>query len=157
MNKEKLKKFLKIAGIAIVVLLILIQFIPVSHTNPPVTREIQWDSPQTQELAQRACFDCHSNETVWPWYAYVAPVSWRIANHVNEGRRRLNFSEWDRPNENEERIVEDMTSGRMPLWDYLLLHPEAKLTQAEQQALIDGLKQTLANDPPIERQRRPQG
>jgi hypothetical protein len=107
-------------------------------------------------LAQRACFDCHSNETVWPWYAYVAPVSWRIANHVYDGRRRLNFSEWDRPNENEERIVEDMTSGRMPLWDYLLLHPEAKLTQAEQQALIDGLKQTLANDPPIVRQRRPQ-
>jgi hypothetical protein len=157
MNKEKLKKFLKIAGIAIVVLLILLQFIPVSHANPPVTREIQWDSPQTQELAQRACFDCHSNETVWPWYAYVAPVSWRIANHVNEGRRRLNFSEWDRPNENEERIVEDMTSGRMPLWDYLLLHPEAKLTPTEQQALIDGLKQTLVNDPPIERQRRPQG
>jgi hypothetical protein len=157
MNKEKLKKFLKIAGIAIVVLLILIQFIPVSHANPPVTREIQWDSPQTQELAQRACFDCHSNETVWPWYAYVAPVSWRIANHVNEGRRRLNFSEWDRPNENEERIVEDMSSGRMPLWDYLLLHPEAKLTPTEQQALIDGLKQTLVNDPPIERQRRPQG
>jgi hypothetical protein len=157
MNKEKLKKFLKIAGIAIVVLLILLQFIPVSHANPPVTREIQWDSPQTQELAQRACFDCHSNETVWPWYAYVAPVSWRIANHVNEGRRRLNFSEWDRPNENEERIVEDMSSGRMPLWDYLLLHPEAKLTPTEQQALIDGLKQTLVNDPPIERQRRPQG
>jgi glutaredoxin len=101
MNKEKLKKVLKFAGIAFVVLLILIQFIPVAHTNPPVTREIQWDSLQTRALAQRACFDCHSNETVWPWYAYVAPVSWRIANHVYDGRRRLNFSEWDRPNENE--------------------------------------------------------
>ncbi|MCQ3980790.1 MAG: cytochrome C [Anaerolineae bacterium] len=134
----------------------MIQFIPVAHTDPPITREIRWDSPQTQELAQRACFDCHSNETIWPWYTYVAPVSWRVANHVYEGRRRLNFSEWDRPNENEERIVEDMTSGRMPLWDYLLLHPKAELTPTEQQALIDGLKQTLANDPPIPRPRRPQ-
>jgi hypothetical protein len=77
-----------------------------------------------------------------------------VVHHVNDGRRHLNFSEWDHPNENQRRIVEEISSGRMPTWDYLLLHPEAKLTQAEQQALIDGLKQTLANDPPVERQHR---
>ena len=149
-----MKKIIKIAAIAVVVLLIVIQFIPISHADPAATREINWDSAQTKELAQRACFDCHSNQTVWPWYSYVAPLSWRIASHVNEGRRRLNFSEWDRPNARSEEITEQISSGRMPTWDYLLLHPEATLTQAEQQTLIDGLKQTLANDPPIARRRR---
>ena len=120
----------------------------------PATREVRWNSPQTRELAQHACLDCHSNETVWPWYAYIAPLSWQIAHHVNDGRRHLNFSEWDLPNENEERIIDEISSGKMPLWDYLLLHPEAKLTKAEEQALLDGLKQTLTNDPPIKRQRR---
>jgi mono/diheme cytochrome c family protein len=149
-----LKKILKYAGIGLVALLILIQFIPVSHANPGVTQEVQWDSPQTQELAQRACFDCHSNETTWPWYSYVAPASWLVIHHVDDGRRRLNFSEWDQPNENEREITKTISSDQMPLWDYLLLHPEAKLTDAEQQVLLDGLKQTLTNDPPIERQRR---
>lgn len=149
-----MKKILVYAAAVIVVLLVAIQFIPVQPTDPPMTREIQWDSPQTQALAQRACNDCHSNTTVWPWYSRIAPISWRVASHVNDGRRRLDFSEWDRPNENSQRIIEQITSGHMPPWDYLLLHPEARLTPAEQQALIDGLKQTLANDPPIERQRR---
>jgi mono/diheme cytochrome c family protein len=153
-NLKKLKKIVVTAGIAFVALLVLIQLIPLSREDPPVTREVRWDSPQTRELAQQACFDCHSNETVWPWYAYVAPLSWQVVHHVNDGRRHLNFSEWDHPNENQRRIVEEISSGRMPSWDYLLLHPEAKLTQAEQQALIDGLKQTLANDPPVERQHR---
>ena len=141
-------------GVGLVGVFILIQFIPVSRDNPEATQEVQWDSTETRALAQSACFDCHSNETVWPWYSYVAPASWLIVHHVNDGRRRLNFSEWDQPNENEREITKTMTSGEMPLWDYLLLHPEAQLTEAETQALIDGLKQTLANDPPIERQRR---
>ena len=141
---------------AFVVVLILIQFIPIQHDDPAATREIQWNSPQTRELAKRACFDCHSNETVWPWYAHIAPMSLGVANHVYDGRRRLNFSQWDGPNANTNEIIEQTSSGRMPLWDYLLLHPEAKLTNTEKQALIDGLKQTLANDPPIARQRRRQ-
>ena len=150
-----MKKKIVIAAGVMVVLLVVIQLIPVPHTNPPVTRQIQWDSAQTQALAQRACGDCHSNTTVWPWYSTIAPISWRIASHINDGRRRLNFSQWDRPNENSDRIIEQITSGRMPPWDYLLMHPEARLTPAEQQALIDGLKQTLANDPPVARTRRP--
>lgn len=149
---KKFKRSFIFAGIGLVGIFILIQFIPVSRENPAVTQEIQWNSAETQALARDACFDCHSNETVWPWYSYVAPVSWRIAGHVNEGRRRLNFSEWDQPNEDADEIIKAITSGEMPLRDYLLMHPNAQLTEEGTQALVDGLEQTLANDPPVERQ-----
>ncbi len=88
---------LKIVGglIAVGVLgFIAIQFVPVDKSNPPVVSEPKWDSPQTQALAERACYDCHSNQTKWPWYSNVAPVSWLLARHVQEGRDKLNFSEW---------------------------------------------------------------
>ena len=150
-----MKRFLRIAGIVIIVLLVLIQFIPVNRTNPAVTQEVKWDSPETRALAQRACFDCHSNETVWPWYSYVAPISLRVAEHVDDGRRHLNFSTWDQANEESEKIIEVIQNGEMPLWDYLLMHPDAKLSDAEKEALITGLQTTLANDPPIERQGPP--
>ena len=150
-----MKRFLRIAGIVIIVLLVLIQFIPVNRTNPAVTQEVKWDSPETRALAQRACFDCHSNETVWPWYSYVAPISLRVAEHVDDGRRHLNFSTWDQANEESEKIIEVIQNGEMPLWDYLLMHPEAKLSDAEKEALITGLQTTLDNDPPIERQGPP--
>lgn len=153
MTKGMLTKILTFGVLGLVVLLLLIQLIPVSHDNPPVTREVNWDSPETRALAQRACFDCHSNETVWPWYSNVAPVSWFVANHVFDGRRRLNFSQWDQPNADQDDITDVIASREMPLWSYLPMHPEARLTDAETQALIDGLKQTVANDPPIERER----
>ncbi len=150
-----MKLLIKILTYGIPAVLILIQFVPVDRSNPPVTREVNWDSQQTREIVQRACFDCHSNETVWPWYAYIAPISWRVSEHVAEGREHLNFSEWDRPNEDFGEIEEVMEAEEMPLWDYLILHSEAKLTAQETQALIDGLRATYAADPAIERQRRP--
>ena len=141
-----IKKILLYGGLAILALFILIQFLPFgrNHTNPPVIQEPNWDSPQTRELAQRACFDCHSNETVWPWYSKIAPVSWLVANDTFEGRERLNFSEWgssrmDEPEEAGEVVLE----GEMPLRQYLLTHPEARLTDAERQALAAGLAATL--------------
>jgi len=81
--------------IGIVILTLLIQLIPlpVRNNNPPVVAEPNWDSPQTHALVKRACFDCHSNETIWPWYSYIAPVSWLVYNDVMEGRSRLDFSE----------------------------------------------------------------
>ncbi len=88
---------LKIVGglIAVGVLgFIAIQFVSVDKSNPPVVSEPKWDSPQTQALVERSCYDCHSNETKWPWYSNVAPVSWLVARHVEEGRAELNFSEW---------------------------------------------------------------
>src|SRR5581483_2821093 len=80
-------------------LFLLAQAVPYdrSHTNPPVTAEPRWDSPQTRELAARACFDCHSNLTTWPWYSNVAPISWLVQRDVDGGRSALNFSEWNKP------------------------------------------------------------
>ncbi len=133
-----------------VILFLLLQLIPVDRTNPPITQEIKWDSAETRELAQRACFDCHSNETVWPWYSYVMPISRKVVGHVNHGRYHLNFSQWDGENEELAKVIETIEEGKMPLRDYLLLHPEARLTDAETEQLIAGLKATFQNDPPIE-------
>lgn len=140
------KKILRFAILAIVVLFVLIQLVPYgrAHTNPPVVQEPAWDSPTTRALAKRACFDCHSNETAWPWYTNVAPVSWMIQRHVDEGRQKLNFSDWGNSRERElDEIAEVILEGEMPLPNYLPMHPEARLTPAEKQALIDGLNASL--------------
>ena len=118
-----------------------IQFIPVDRSNPPIVSEPNWDSPETRALAERACFDCHSNETKWPWYSKIAPVSWLVVHDVQEGRAALNYSEW-RPNQ-ENESVEAIVEGEMPLEIYLMMHPEAQLTKAETQALIAGLNATF--------------
>jgi hypothetical protein len=121
---------------------VLIQFVPYGHhhTNPPVTKEPAWDSPQTRELAKRACFDCHSNETTWPWYSNVAPVSWLVQDDVDGGRHHLNFSEWDKPQRHAHDAAEEIENGDMPIWFYVPLHPAAKLSAEEKSALIAGLK-----------------
>ena len=121
----------------------LIQLVPVQRTNPPILKEPNWDSPETRALAARACFDCHSNETKWPWYAYVAPASWLVSKDTIEGRRELNFSEW-RSTARISEITREISSGKMPESKYLILHPDARLTDAEKQALIAGLTRTLA-------------
>jgi cytochrome c551/c552 len=139
-----LRKVLGLIGAAVVVF-ILIQFIPVNKTNPPKGIEPNWDSPQTRALAKAACFDCHSNETVWPWYAKIAPASWLLKHDVDSGRRRLNFSEWGggRPRELGE-LAESINGGSMPPWYYTLMHPNAKLSDSEKQALILGLQTSLS-------------
>ncbi len=144
-----MRKWLKRIGLTLIVLLIAIQLIPVNRTNPPITREVKWDTPVTRTLAQRACFDCHSNETTWPWFDYIAPASWYVANHINDGRRVLNFSQWDQPNADFEDVSRAIKRGEMPLWDYVLLHPDANLTADEQTALRNGLQATFEQDPPI--------
>ncbi len=127
----------------VVAVLIVIQIPPLLlETNPPVVAEPKWDSPQTRALAQRACFDCHSNETVWPWYSRIAPPSWLVALDVFRGRRHLNFSEWGMAS-GETRGMSDairqIQRGAMPPGSYLPLHPSADLSTAEKQQLIDGL------------------
>jgi len=121
-----------------------IQLIPVARTNPPVVREPNWDSPQTRALAVRACYDCHSNETRWRWYAYVAPVSWLVVHDTEEGRGELNFSEWRASSRKVNEIVQQIRSDKMPKSVYLPLHPEARLTDAEKEALISGLQHSTA-------------
>ena len=130
---------------------VLIQLVPYgrNHSNPPVTKEPAWDSPVTRTLAQRACFDCHSNLTKWRWYSNVAPVSWLIQRDVMGGRSQFNFSEWDKPQDiNSGDLADSIRSGSMPPWFYVLPHPNAKLTSAEKTALIRGLAATLAASPP---------
>jgi len=148
-----LKKLIKILilFLAILVLLgigfIFLQFIPYgqNQTNPAIVQEPQWDSPITRELAQKACFDCHSNETVWPWYSKIAPVSWLVQRDVDEGREKLNFSEWNRKDyfENLDEIGETILEGEMPPFMYYPMHPEARLTDKEKQQLIQGLQNSL--------------
>lgn len=123
----------------------LIQAVPYGHThsNPPVTKEPGWDSPQTADLVHRACYDCHSNLTVWPWYAHIAPISWLLARDVNGGRQHLNFTEWNQPQKHAKDVAAQVKQGDMPPWFYLPMHPAARLSDAEKQALIAGAEKTL--------------
>ena len=137
-------------GIGLIILIVLfgaIQLIPVNDTNPPVVSEPNWDLPETLVLAKVACFDCHSNETVWPWYSKIAPVSWLTWNDVRGGRERLNFSDWGARRVETREIIRTIDSGRMPPWFYVLRHPKAKLSASDKQALIDGLNATISQSP----------
>jgi hypothetical protein len=149
-DKFIMKMIGKLVGIMIGLIVIgflLIQLVPYgrNHTNPSVTQEPAWDTSQTRELAKRACFDYHSNETTWPWYSNIAPVSWLVYRDVAEGRRRLNFSEWNRPRFRSDEIVAIVLEGEMPPSFYLPLHPSARLTASEKQLLVNGLTATLGN------------
>lgn len=125
----------------------LIQLVPYGrdHTNPPVLAEPSWSSPEVRALAVAACYDCHSNETRWPWYSQVAPVSWLVQHDTEEGRRELNFSEWSRPQRKASKAAKSVEKGQMPLFIYLPTHPEARLSAAERAQLIEGLRATFPN------------
>ncbi len=146
-----IRRLLLIVIAVLAAVLLLIQIVPYgrAHQNPPVVQEPNWDSPQTRELAQRACFDCHSNETVWPWYSNIAPVSWLVQHDVDEGRQYLNFSDWGRseaagePDELGGAVLE----GEMPPAQFLITHAEARLTDAEKSALANGLMATAGLSP----------
>ncbi len=130
---------MKRAAIVFAVLLGLAQLVPVPRENPPVTAEIP-APPAVRALLERACYDCHSHETRWPWYARVAPASWLVAWDVAEGREHLNLSRWDdydaeEQGELREEMWEEVEEGEMPLWYYLPLHPEARLTADERATL----------------------
>jgi Haem-binding domain len=126
----------------------LIQVIPLgrNHANPDVLNEPKWDSTDTRALFKRACFDCHSNETNWPWYSNLAPMSWMLQMDVDNARANMNFSEWDESNGiNADLIARKVANNEMPKARYLMLHPEARLTQAEKDQLIQGIRLTLSN------------
>lgn len=133
-----------------VLLFAAIQFVPYgrNHANPPDGNLVAFDSPATEELAKKACYDCHSNRTTWPWYSNIAPLSWRIQGHVDEGRKKLNFTAFDPASEDMAEAAgeagEEVTDGKMPLNDYLLAHPEARLTPDEKKTLVAGLDRTFA-------------
>ncbi len=132
--------------IALIVLLLLIQFIPLDRENPqssPATEIVLQSEVQT--IVEKACYDCHSNKTNWPWYSYVAPVSFIVTRHVSEGRDEINFSIWQEySNKRKARklkeIVEEVEEGEMPLSSYIITHPEANLKEEEINKLINWVK-----------------
>jgi hypothetical protein len=140
------KKFLKIALIVLIVAFVVAQVVRPNRTNPPVDPAKVLQAPaDVQAILSRSCNDCHSNETRWPWYTNVAPVSWFIADHVKDGRKELNFSEFAsytprRSARKMHEICEQVETGEMPLTNYLPLHPEAKLSDADRKRLCDWSK-----------------
>jgi hypothetical protein len=119
----------------------LIQLMPVARTNPPISKDISAPA-QVESVLRRGCYDCHSNETRWPWYAHLAPASWIVARDVNQGRKHLNFSTWDKYSDDPGTVVrklkgigESSASGQMPRWYYLPAHPVARLSGADREVI----------------------
>jgi hypothetical protein len=135
-----------VIGIA-VVLFVVIQFIPYgrsSHSNPAATNAFTWTDPAAETIARTSCYDCHSNETKWWWATNIAPFSWLVQSDVDGGRGRLNFSEFDGlPPASE--FAEVVNGGEMPPIQYTLMHPSAKLSDAQKKTLADAYAAGLAS------------
>ena len=140
--------------LGIAALFALIQFVPYghSHGNPPVTKAVRWDSPQTAQLFAGACQDCHSNLSNWRWYDKVAPGSWLVQNDIQGGRNHLNVSEWNKPQPDLEEVLRVIRAGDMPPLQYKLVHPAAQLTKAQREQLARGIAATYKKDAPATRQ-----
>ena len=138
--------------LALLVILLAIQLVPVHHTNPPVVADIS-TSPEVKSILRRACYDCHSNETVYPWYSRVAPVSWILVQHVSEGREELNYSTWNQYNaKGQSKKIheswESIAEGEMPPRYYTVMHRNAVLSP-EDRAILQtwaGKVKRLARD-----------
>jgi hypothetical protein len=145
-----MKTWLVRSSLVIALLLGLAQLVPVARTNPPSEEEISVPEP-VRTILKRACYDCHGNAVNWPWYSRVAPASWWIAYDVSEGREAVNFSTWNRyqPEERSELIWEtweEVEEGEMPPWFYLILHPEARLTEDDRAQLRTWATATSGGD-----------
>ena len=117
------------------------QLVPVERTNPPVEAEIAVADPDVRTLLRRVCWDCHSHETVWPWYAWVAPVSWLVAHDVEHARRELDFSSFESYDATKQRkklgeLAEEVDEHEMPLWYYVPMHREARLSDDERERIV---------------------
>lgn len=137
-----MRRWIKVLLVVLGALLVLGQVIPFPRAeNPPVEAEVP-APPQVRAVLRAACYDCHSNETAWPWYSGVVPAKWLVRNHVREGREHLNFSTWNRYSADRaahllEEVAEEVEKGSMPLRSYLLLHHEARLSPEARRLLVD--------------------
>ena len=134
-----MRRWIIVSGFGVLILLVAIQFIRVDSSNPPVTGDVP-GSPAAKAILRRACYDCHSNETEWPWYARIAPISWWIARDVRKGRSELNFSTWNQYSTQQQvkKLKEswkEVAEGEMPPWYYLPAHRNARL-MAEDRAVL---------------------
>lgn len=120
----------------------LIQLIPYghNHSNPPVLSEPAWDSEELRSLVVRACYDCHSNQTTWPWYSNVAPISWLVQEDVDDARQAVNFTEWDQREQEIETIITVVYIDHMPPPAYQMMHPASRFTEEERQYAVQGLQ-----------------
>ncbi len=141
-----LRKLLRPRWFAVgaIVILVALQFKTVDRSNPLIQSDIG-TSAEIKEILRRACYDCHSNETKWPWYSYVAPMSWFVAGHVDDARGHLNYSEWPAFDlEEQEHLFEEMwemlSEGEMPLKSYTLIHRDARLTDGERDVLLEWVR-----------------
>ncbi|PTT39666.1 cytochrome C [Chryseobacterium sp. HMWF028] len=131
----------------------LIQFFPIDRTNQPVDSAKNFVSVRkTPEkiaiLLKNACYDCHSNETVYPKYAFIAPVSWSVKSHINEGREHINFSIWETYNKDLKqnmlsKSIQTIQSKAMPMPGYIVYHKEANLSDAERALLVQYFEEML--------------
>lgn len=138
-----------------IVVFSVIQFIPVNRINKPVKKsenfvEVLQTPHNVREILATSCYDCHSNETIYPDYAYVAPISWSVKHHINEGREHLNFSEWEKFNPYLkkgmlENTVEVLKDASMPIGGYIAYHPEANLTAEQRKLLVSYFEAVLAS------------
>jgi hypothetical protein len=146
-----MRKWLKWIGSAAILCAVALQFTNPPHLNPAVIAghdlaATNSPPPQITALLKTACYDCHSSETKWPWYSYVAPFSWPLVQHVNDARESLNFSEWphdspQRARKKWRRIAEAVEAKEMPLPSYLWIHAESRLSPAQRQQLIQWASQ----------------
>src|SRR5258708_783882 len=144
---KKIWKVMRWVVVVLACLFVVAQFSRPARTNPATDQSLALQShvqvsPQVASILDRSCKDCHSNKTRWPWYSNVAPVSWFVIDHVNDGRRHLNFSEWQRYNPREvdgllQRICGEVKAGAMPLTSYTPLHPGSKLSPEDVKILCD--------------------
>jgi hypothetical protein len=136
------RKLLVRAGLGLLAVAVLVQLVPYGrdHTNPPVTQDAPWPGGRARELAIAVCYDCHSNQTRWPPQSFVAPFSWLLTRDVEQGRDKLNFSTWDEDDGEADDAADAVAEGSMPPRRYVLVHPDAALSQAERQVLVDALE-----------------
>jgi hypothetical protein len=131
------------AGLALAALLILIQFVPYGwwHENPPVILDAPWPDEASAAIARESCYACHSNETDWPLYSYVAPMSWLVRRDVENGRHELNFSDWEHDDGEADDAIDAVLDGEMPPGRYTMIHRGARLDDDELAVLVEALRQ----------------
>lgn len=142
MDRSRLGRHGRRVGLGVLGLLLLIQLVPYgwSHPNPPVTQDAPWPDAESARIARDSCYACHSNETDWPAYSYVAPMSWAVRYDVEAGRDKLNFSTWDRDDGEADDAAETVREGSMPLDRYTVIHRGARLSDAEADRLVAALE-----------------
>ncbi len=146
---KKPRTILKLVVLGVILLVAIGQFFPPDRSNPPVNSAVTFEfvarpSPEMAAIVKRACYDCHSNQTVWPWYSRLAPISWLVAADVQEGRAHMNFSEWGLLSPEASRLklqnaCNEVKAGDMPLWFYVWMHPESRLSEQNVQTICSGV------------------